>query len=204
MARTALSKADIATFRRRATAAAVKLFAEQGYAAVTMRSLAGALGCSPMTPYRYFANKDALLNAVRADAFRTFADAQEAASAAADPVTRLLAFKRAYIAFALAHPHAYRVMFELIDQPAAVDPEVERESARGFSFLYRATKEAVATGAVTGDARSLAHLFWASTHGLVMLHLAGRLTMGRSIAELAAIPFELPQPARAPSVRRTR
>lgn len=193
MARAALSSEDIATFRGRATEAAMKLFAEQGYAAVTMRSVAGALGCSPMTPYRYFANKDALLTAVRAEAFRRFADSQQAAARDAEPIARLLELKRAYIEFALAQPDAYRVMFELAQSVEATDAALERESARAFSFLYVATREAVEAGLLDGDAMSLAHLFWANTHGLVMLHLAGKLTMGRSITELAEIALELPR-----------
>lgn len=170
----------------------MKLFAEQGYAAVTMRSVAGALGCSPMTPYRYFANKEALLVAVRAEAFRRFADSQQAAAVDADPIARLLELKRAYIDFALAQPDAYRVMFELAQDAQVPDAELERESGRAFSYLYLATREAVEAGALDGDPLSLAHLFWANTHGLVMLHLAGKLAMGRTIDELAAIALELP------------
>ncbi|HUH04930.1 MAG TPA: TetR/AcrR family transcriptional regulator [Kofleriaceae bacterium] len=171
----------------------MKLFAEQGYAAVTMRSVAAALGCSPMTPYRYFANKEALLVAVRAEAFRRFADSQEAAAACADPIARLLELKRAYIDFALAQPDAYRVMFELAQDAQVADAELERESGRAFSSLYTATREAIEAGALTGDPLSLAHLLWANTHGLVMLHLAGKLGMGRTIYELAEIALELPR-----------
>ncbi len=40
---------------------------------MTLRALAAELGCSPMTPYRYFENKAELFAVVRADAFRRFA-----------------------------------------------------------------------------------------------------------------------------------
>jgi len=53
------------------------LFAEHGPEAVTMRQLAAELGCSPMTPYRYFRDKDEILAAVRASAFDRFSDALE-------------------------------------------------------------------------------------------------------------------------------
>ena len=49
---------------------AERLFAEHGVEAVTMRQLAAALGVSPMTPYRYFKDKDAILAAVRARGLR--------------------------------------------------------------------------------------------------------------------------------------
>ena len=46
-----------------------------------MRQLAAELGVSPMTPYRYFEDKDAILAAVRTRAFDRFAEALELAFA---------------------------------------------------------------------------------------------------------------------------
>ena len=78
MARLALRPDEIAAFRRRAAEAAMHLFAAQGYEAVTMRSLADALGVSAMTPYRYLdGGKRELFGLVRAEAFRRFADRLE-------------------------------------------------------------------------------------------------------------------------------
>ena len=53
-----LSESDVADFRERLCDVAEKLFAEKGPDAVTMRQLASELGVSPMTPYRYFADKE--------------------------------------------------------------------------------------------------------------------------------------------------
>ena len=50
-----------------------------GLEAVTMRQLAAELGVSPMTPYRYFGDKDDILAAVRARAFDRHAEALETA-----------------------------------------------------------------------------------------------------------------------------
>jgi AcrR family transcriptional regulator len=66
-----LSDAEIAGFRTRLCQAAEQLFAEQGIEAVTMRQLAVALGVSPMTPYRYFRDKDEIIDAVRTSAYNT-------------------------------------------------------------------------------------------------------------------------------------
>ena len=44
-----------------------------------MRQLAAELGVSPMTPYRYFEDKDDILAAVRANGFNRFAEALETA-----------------------------------------------------------------------------------------------------------------------------
>jgi AcrR family transcriptional regulator len=209
--RPALAEEEIVAFRRRAVDAAMHLFAEQGYAAVTMRSLGAALGVSAMTTYRYISGKDELFVLVRAEAFRRFADALEVALAAAppdDPVARLVALKRAYVAFALAQPDAYRIMFELrgvAEPPAgAARDELGAQSRRAFGCLKRCVVHAVERGTLKGDALAHAQLFWSSTHGLVSLHLAGQLSrerlhvLARDLWELGALasPRKTPPPSK--------
>jgi AcrR family transcriptional regulator len=70
MGRAALTVEELGAFRGRAVTAATRLFAERGYRGVTLRSLAKELGVSPMTPYRYFENKEELFAMVRTEAFR--------------------------------------------------------------------------------------------------------------------------------------
>jgi AcrR family transcriptional regulator len=74
-----LSDDDIAQFRDRLCDAAEHLFAEHGPDAVTIRQLATDIGVSPMTPYRYFKDKEAILAAVRTRAFDRHAEALERA-----------------------------------------------------------------------------------------------------------------------------
>ncbi len=194
MPRAALGPHDIAAFRRRATDAAMHLFAARGYPAVTMRAVAAALEVSPMTPYRYLEGKQALFAQVRAEAFRRFADRLEAALAARggrDPLARLARLKRAYVGFALEQPDAYRIMFELRQPDAAGHPELIAESRRAFGALHRTVAAAVADGQLAGDPLTIAHLLWASAHGLVSLHLAGKLVAGRTLEQLVAGEAEL-------------
>lgn len=186
MPRAPLSDAEIASFRRSAGEAATRLFATRGYDAVTMRALASELGVSPMTPYRYFEDKDEVFAMVRADAFRRFADRQEAAARTSDdPRERLGRLGRAYIDFALAEPDAYRIMFELAQPTTRSYPELEAEQKRAFSYLL----EAVETPGTENDGLTAAHLAWARVHGIVSLHLAGKLVMGRTLEELAEALF---------------
>lgn len=194
MPRVALHADEIAAFRRRLTDAATRLFAAKGYDGVTMRAVADQLGVSAMTPYRYVAGKDELFALVRAEAFRRFADRLEGSlrsGAPLDPIDRLYRLKQAYIAFALDEADAYRIMFELRQPDDAVrSPELTRESRRAFATLHDAVRDAVDAGVLAGDPLSLAQLLWASTHGLVSLHLAGRLT-ARSLEYLAPMDHEL-------------
>ncbi len=192
MPRQALTHEDIETFRQRAVETATRLYAEEGYEAVTMRSLAHALGCSPMKTYRYFENRDELFALVRIDAFRRFADEQEAAfHRGQGPRDTLLKLKEAYIAFATREPHAYAIMFQLTPVPQDY-PGLNEESFRGFSFLLRAARAAVKEGLFEGDPLTIAHLLWSNTHGLVSLHLSGRLIVGRNLETLASIVLDAP------------
>src|SRR3954470_22584579 len=114
-----LSETDVADFRERLCEAAERLFAERGPDAVTMRQLAAELGVSPMTPYRYFEDKDDILAAVRTSGFTRFAEALEAARPAAagtDAGQRAEAVGEAYVRFAMEHPHSYKLMFDM-NQP---------------------------------------------------------------------------------------
>ena len=179
MARTALSQAEVEDFRETLCETATRLFAEEGYEGVTLRALAANLGCSPMTPYRYFENKAEIFEAVRTSAFSRFADAQEQAAAGmTEPGERLRALCLAYVRFATNEPHAYRIMFEL-DQS-----QIGEEAYRGWNVMLGTVQEAVASGIIEGDPEIVAHLLWSSVHGLVALHLSGHLTLGRSLEEL--------------------
>jgi AcrR family transcriptional regulator len=197
MPRAALTTEDLDAFRARAVRAAMGLFAAHGYRAVTLRSLANALGVSPMTPYRYFENKDELFAMVRAEAFGRFADAQrDAVEGVEDPQGALRRLGRAYVTFALEEPDAYRIMFELFQAPAGTYAELEAEQARAFSYLRAAVELLAKAGLMEGDPLQRAHFLWAQVHGLVSLHLAGKLVMGCSFEELASAVFDQPEAAR--------
>jgi AcrR family transcriptional regulator len=187
--RSALTTGAVEAFRRDTVRAATRLFAAHGYAAVTMRRIAVELGTSPMAPYRYFANKAEIFAMVRAEAYRRFANEQLAAfKSAKAPLERLMKMRDAYVGFALRHPDEYRVMFELYQEPEELHPRLAAESRRAFGALEDATRLAIDAGVLEGDPTTVAHLLWAQLHGLVTLHLAGKLTADRSLADLLAAP----------------
>jgi AcrR family transcriptional regulator len=155
--------------------------------AVTMCAIGLAVGCSPMTSYRYFRDKDENLALVRAATFGRFADDQEATAApVANPVARLDVLADAYVRFALADPEAYQVMFKLHQDTTSDQPELLAEGARAWKPIRRAARDAIDAGALAGDTDSVAHRFWAALHGLVIPHLAGKPKLGRSVEELLA------------------
>jgi AcrR family transcriptional regulator len=187
-----LSTEEVEAFRERLCEAAAARFAERGYAGVTLRSLAQELGCSPMTPYRYFESKDHILAAVRAAAFARFADAMEAAAASAkDPIARLWALAAAYLEFATSNPASYRLMFELNQGHPDRFPELVREARRARQAKVDVVRDAVEAGLIEGDAVETANLLWASLHGVVALHLAGTLPRKLDFRRLAARMIEV-------------
>ena len=172
-----LSAAEVNAFRARLCAVAQQRFGKRGVDGVSMRQLAEALGCSPMTPYRYFRNKQEILAAVRAAAFDRFAAALEAATRRARGDLRAAgqATGEAYIRFALSEPEAYRLMFDLSQPHPERYPELVRATARARRLMSASLEDLVKAGIFAGDPQLLGHVFWATLHGLVVLHLAGKL-----------------------------
>ncbi|EHP41776.1 transcriptional regulator, TetR family protein [Cupriavidus basilensis OR16] len=177
-----LTPEEIDAFKARLCAVAERRFAEGGVASMSMRQLAEELGCSPMTPYRYFQDKEDILAAVRAAAFDRFAAALEAAGASvAEPRERARAVGDAYLAFAFAEPNAYRLMFDMTQPDDDRYPELERAGSRARRTMSAHLETMAERGLIHGDPQVLSYVIWASIHGLVMLHLAGKLPGGEAL-----------------------
>lgn len=180
-----LTETDVADFRERLCGAAERLFAEHGPDGVTMRQLAAELGVSPMTPYRYFKDKDAILAAVRAGGFNRFAAALEAAyDSEVEAGARSRAVGQAYIDFALREPAAYRLMFDLMQSSEGAYPDLIAAETRARATLTRHVNDLIQAGLLKGDANMLAHIFWSALHGSLVLQLSGKLSPSIDPAEL--------------------
>jgi AcrR family transcriptional regulator len=171
-----LSSSDVAAFRARLCATAERLFAERGVPGVTMRELARQLGVSAMTPYRYFKDKESILAAVRATAFGNFATTlEQAALTPGNAAERADAVGRAYLDFAFAQPHAYKLMFDLSQPDEQRFPDLVRAGQRARLTMTGYMEALVAGGFFAGDPETLGQIFWAMVHGLVVLQLADKL-----------------------------
>ncbi len=182
-----LSPKDVTTFRDRLCQAAERLFAEHGPSAVTMRQLAVELGCSPMTPYRYFKDKDEILAAVRSAAFTRLAEILEKALVEApqrDLRSLAQAVAGAQVAFVCGEAHSYRLMFDLMQPREEHYPSLRAASARAREVMT--VKLADAAGAM-GERPSpgLGEALWSLVHGALMLHLADKLPAGTEPGDFA-------------------
>ncbi|HWX66119.1 MAG TPA: TetR/AcrR family transcriptional regulator [Rhodanobacter sp.] len=180
----ALSEEATEAFRERICQAAARLYVEEGPAAVTMRRIAADIGCGTMTAYRYFANKEQIITAVRTRGLHRFSEALERAlETPGDGRVRSRAVRDAYIAFARADTATYRLMFEY-PETNRDDPAYREAHERMWRTVAAHVEVLIAEGAVAADAPLLGHQIWAALHGAVMLEIAGLLPPGHDAASL--------------------
>jgi AcrR family transcriptional regulator len=174
-----LSEDDVSDFRARLCEAALRRFGKEGEAGISFRKLAQDLGVSATTPYRYFKDKDAIMAALRADAFDRFALALERAYDRSEghALVRARIVMQAYIDFVRADPKAYRLMFDGSSREMTGHPDLQRASTRAKATMSRHIVGLVEAGLLPAetDAPMLGFVLWSQLHGSVMLHLAGKL-----------------------------
>ena len=156
--------------RRSLLTHAAALLEEVGSDALSIRELARRAGVSPRAPYQHFADKEALLSALAADAFWAFGAVLAEADDGAATGHAIEEQAVAYVRFARAAPGRFRLMFGR----RRVQPEDDLAAAKAFAFaaLRAATERIAAPG---DDVRALALGHWSFAHGLAVLLLDGRV-----------------------------
>ncbi|WP_296598611.1 TetR-like C-terminal domain-containing protein, partial [Phenylobacterium sp.] len=83
-----------------------------------------------------------------------------------------------YVRFAFEHPHTYKLMFDL-NQPIGDDhPDLVEAGRRAHETMSAWVKDQVEAGEMAGDPEQIGAMFWAATHGVVVLEMAGKLPPG--------------------------
>ena len=176
MTRPALTREEISDFRDEACSAALGIIAEHGLDALTFRSLGAKLGCSYAKPYRYFEDKEQLIDALRAHAFALFTDHMRI-----EPSVEVDgALLSRYVDFALQNSAAFELMFGFNQN--YVSTETRRAEDAAWDVCARPLYSMVDAGELVGDPMVIAHLFWSALHGISTLTLAGKLTHGMEAA----------------------
>ena len=165
--------------RDRILEAARDLYLEAGLAGFSMRRVARGAGVTATAIYRHFENKEALLLAVASSGFERFARYLYRGLEGASPRERLLLTGRGYMCFALEQPGYYRVMFMSSAEDIGFADMSEKTTSRlapTFLFLVDRVRECMDAGAFSPeDPVSVAATVWSTVHGLVSLHLTGKL-----------------------------
>jgi AcrR family transcriptional regulator len=150
----------------------LKVIAEKGVRALTLREIGSKAGVSRTAAYRHFSSKADLLFAISEAGFQQFGNELERAKGAAAEGfrERMRAMGLAYVRFAREHPAYYEVMF----QPEGEHVRRGEESARGFAILEQTIREGQQWGDVmAGDPKEIAGLVWCMVHGICSLGLDG-------------------------------
>ena len=163
--------------------AAIRLIAEVGPTAFTLREVARRAGVSHNAPYRHFRDRDDLMAAVAAQGFHELTQAMvDAAAPKTDALERLKSAGLGYVTFALRRPEHFTVMFD-----APMSERKHPDSPEGklaFSTLTGFVKDGLDTGRLpAGDLHQMALLAWTMVHGIAKLAITGRLPF-RSNAEV--------------------
>jgi AcrR family transcriptional regulator len=159
-------------------AATERMLLETGSSrAVSIRAVARAVGVTPPSIYRHFADKTTLIFEVCARHFTALEDhIRQACAGIDDPVETLVALGKAYIEFGVANPEPYRVMFMTRhdEAPEEFQGRVLAESA-AFDRLMHCVQACIDAGRFRPectDAYRVSLGFWARVHGLTSLQVS--------------------------------
>jgi AcrR family transcriptional regulator len=176
---------------------ALRVIAELGPAAFTLREVARRAGVSHNAPYRHFRDKDALLAAVAAQGFRELTRAmRDAGERKSNTLDRLKQSGLAYVAFAVRRPEHFTVMF---DAPviACKDPEYLQASQEAFNTLVNYIRNCQDQGQLpAGNTLERALYAWSLVHGIAKLAVAGRFPFRTKAGMLKFAKFAIDESVR--------
>jgi AcrR family transcriptional regulator len=156
--------------------AALVILKTKDVKSLSLREVARQAGVSHTAPYRHFADRAALLEAVAEEGFIEFGQylSDAVAQAQAEPIESLKATGEAYVRYALEHPTHFRLMFSYV--PTASDSSLPVTAQGTFQILVDVIAAGQAANVIkAGDPVELAIGRWALVHGLSMLLLDGML-----------------------------
>lgn len=154
--------------------AGVELARSGGPDAVVLREVTRMVGVVPNAAYRHFADRDALLAAVRSEALarlaQRMADGMNAVRAGPHTPTgaglRLQAVGTAYLGFARAEPGLFDTAFAATHHPTSG----ASDETRPFGLLQTALDNLVEAGLLDPARRpEIEYPTWAAVHGIAVL-----------------------------------
>lgn len=160
--------------------AALSIGQTEGWSAVTIRRIAGAVEYTSPIIYQHFNSKEDALLALLARGYEHLHQSLEVASKDTDPVRRLREMGRAYLRFAQEHRALYELMNGLGGVP--LDPHARQTAAIN---VIRTTLSAIEswaqhTGVTFPDALAAAETLWGLLHGMASIGLLSDIGFERA------------------------
>ena len=161
--------------------AAEQELAERGIEGFTLRGVAKRAGVSHAAPAHHFRDTSDLLTALATVAAKRFYETMKARQdiAPKDPRSQFIASGQGYIAFALANPTLFDLMFGS-RRPDFKSAEFMRQAGDAFGILVSGVAQLRGANPLqnaSGRADVLAA--WALVHGFAKLMIADRLTFAQ-------------------------
>jgi AcrR family transcriptional regulator len=153
--------------RDRIVAAAAGLLAEGGREAVSTRAVSAAAGVQAPAIYRLFGDKQGLLDAVATHGFSTYLNDKADLKATADPVEDLRSGWDMHVAFGLANPALYSLMYGE-PRPGAYPPAALAAAELLAGLIHRIAE----VGRLRVGEQRAAHLVQAAGRGTTLALLA--------------------------------
>lgn len=153
--------------RNAVLAEAIVLVATRNGPHFSLREVGAALGVTHSSVYRHFADKDALLDALTVEAFRTLHQYQqdEIAHSPATPASRLRALCLAYVRFAQEQLGFFRLLFD--NRPETEASRRGDFDGAAYQMLVDTIRDCQEDGTLLpGDPRRLAGYLLLAPHGL--------------------------------------
>lgn len=157
---------------------------------LSLRDLARESGVSHTAPYRHFANKEELLQALARLGFDELAKGMtSSALQSTDPLKQLHDAGVEYIRLAIAHPERTRLMFGGILDPTCYPEDFVNIAKSAFGGLVSILEGGQKAGLfLPGDSQLLAITAWSLVHGFAMLYTGKQLkTEGPNDPQMIAI-----------------
>lgn len=162
--------------REALTRTATELFVDQGLAGLTMRRLADAAGISRSTPYGYFADKDEIVDSIRAAAYDRLTDRYlRIVVAENDLLARLRGCAKTYVEFAIAEPQVYRLMTETNIDGGTGNRDLARARDGFLAVAGSVLQDCIDAGLVLGARMDVQTISTAAIQGLIQMYFSGHL-----------------------------
>lgn len=133
-----------------------------GVSGLSLRAIARDVGVTHAAPYRHFADKAGLIEAIATEGFEALGQEMASALATTQAVDRLRALGMGYVRFAVLNPAYFKVMFG------------PGQGEKQLDVLIETVRQAGAHG--DRDAGHVALAAWCMVHGIATLAVDGRLS----------------------------
>ncbi len=160
-----------ARLKQKILSAALQVFAEQGYARVSMRKIAALIDYSPTTIYRFFQNKEDLLRAIAAETYRDLAARFEKAKAEGGdrPLDLLKSLVKEYIIFCAERPEMFKMFSDLVSfemEDGIMYERLEGTRFKVYQSWFHGIRRAIESGDLElKDERRIFLYLWDAVQG---------------------------------------